>query len=204
MKQLINKVDWNYLARAMIALGVCISVGATIVIMSDVYVEQKRRLNNSSQVNLNKMKIRFQDAVKNRQLVAEHLQAYQALVKRGFVGDENRLDWVESLRKISKSKKVTAIDYDIKAIQPYVSGKNINPVIFQINASEMVLSMKLMHERDLLDIFSELNRRTAGIYDIQGCMIRRQGQKIQFDYNAVNIIAECTLNWFTIMPKGGA
>ena len=202
MKELLANIDWLYLKKALMVLVVCVSVSSAVAAASYLYLGDKRQLNNSSQANLNNMKTRYQNAVYKLKLVADYLSEYKTLEQKGFVGDENRLEWVETLRRITKDKKVATIDYDIKALQPYTAGKNINASIFQVNTSEMVLQMKLMHERDLLDIFSDLNRQTAGIYDIKGCSMRRQTAKLQFDYKAVNILAECTLNWFTIKAKG--
>ena len=202
MKELLANVDWLYLKKALMVLIVCASASVAVAATSYFYLEEKRKLNNSSQANLNKMKTRYQNAVYKLKLVADYLPAYDVLVKKGFVGDENRLEWVETLRKITKDKKVAAINYDVQALKPYTGNNNINANIFQVNTSEMVLRMKLVHERDLIDVFAGLNRQTAGIYDIKSCSLVRQTTKISFEYNAVNVLAECTLNWFTIKPVG--
>ena len=148
------------------------------------------------------MKARYQDAVNQQQLVELYYENYKKLEQQGFIGDKHRLDWVETLRAITEERKVAAINYNIKASKPYKPSYKSNTKLFRINTSEIILQMNLLHERDLLDIFSELNRRTVGIYDIKKCDLTMAGKKIIYEENAANIKAECTLNWFTIQLLG--
>jgi len=198
----INKIDWAYLRRATIVLSVVTALSLGLALISYIYVDNKRYLNHGSQAGLLKMKAKHQDAVNQLHLVDNYLSDYQALEKKGFIGEENRLNWVETLGAIAKKKKVVTIEYNIKALQPYRPAYKVNASLFKINSSEMVLHMKLLHERDLLDIFTELNRLAEGVYDIKRCKMQRQHGSIVYDEGVTNIVAECTLNWFTLQAKG--
>ncbi len=199
---LINKIDWAYLKRATIVLSVVMVLSLGLTLISYIYVDNKRHLNHDSQAGLLKMKAKHQDAVNQLHLVDMYLSDYQRLEKKGFIGEENRLNWVETLGAIAEKKKVITIEYNIKASQPYRPAYTVNASLFQINSSEMVLHMKLLHEHDLLDIFTELNRLAEGVYDIKRCKMQRQHKIIANDAGTTNIVAECTLNWFTLQSKG--
>jgi hypothetical protein len=198
----INKTDWAYLRRATMVLSVVTALSFGLALTSYIYVDDKRDLNHGSQAGLLKMKAKHQGAVNQLYLVENYLSDYRKLEKKGFIGKENRLNWVETLGVIADKKKVITIEYNIRAIQPYRPAYKVNASLFQINSSEMVLHMKLLHERDLLDIFTELNQLAEGIYDIKRCKIQRQHRAITYNAGTTNIIAECTLNWFTLQAKG--
>jgi hypothetical protein len=198
----INKTDWAYLRRATMVLSVVTALSFGLALTSYIYVDDKRDLNHGSQAGLLKMKAKHQGAVNQLYLVENYLSDYRKLEKKGFIGKENRLNWVETLGAIADKKKVITIEYNIRAIQPYRPAYKVNASLFQINSSEMVLHMKLLHERDLLDIFTELNQLAEGIYDIKRCKIQRQHRAITYNAGTTNIIAECTLNWFTLQAKG--
>ena len=198
----INKTDWAYLRRATTVLSVVMALSLGLALTSYIYVDDKRDLNHDSQAGLLKMKAKHQGAVNQLYLVENYLSDYRKLEKKGFIGKENRLNWVETLGAIADKKKVITIEYNIRALQPYRPAYKVNASLFQINSSEMVLHMKLLHERDLLDIFTELNQLAKGVYDIKRCKIQRQHRAITYDAGTTNIIAECTLNWFTLQAKG--
>lgn len=197
----LQRVDWSCFRKAAVILAVCCTTSIAMTMLSYSFAEQKHLQNKDSQAQLNQMKARYQDAVNQQQLVELYYEDYKKLEQQGFIGDERRLEWVETLRTITE-RKVTTIGYNIKALKPYKPNYKLNTKLFRINTSEMILQMDLLHERDLLDIFSELNRRTVGVYDIKKCDLTMAGKKIIYQANAANIKAECTLNWFTIQLLG--
>lgn len=198
INNIVHGVDRAYFRKAVVILIACCVISIVMAGASYAYVEKKRLLNENSQAQLLQMKMRYQHAVNQQQLVELYYEDYKNLVQRGFIGNEHRLDWVETLGAIAEEKKGVTIDYNIKALKPYKSSYKLSTKLFRINTSEMVLHMNLLHERDLLDIFSELERRTVGVYDIKKCDLTMTGKKIIYEASAANIKAECTLNWFTI------
>jgi len=198
IKKKLQQFDWEYFKKALVVLVVSCAVSIAVSMISYTYAEKKRVMNKGSQSYLNKMKFQYQDAVKQLEMVGLYNEDYSKLQQQGFIGDENRLDWVETLRIIAKKRQVATIGYKIKALKKYIPDYKLKTKLFQINTSEMVLQMKLLHERDLLDIFNDLNRRTAGVYDIKKCKLQIGGDEIIYEAQAVNIKAVCTLNWFTI------
>ncbi len=198
IKSILQRADWGYFRKAAVILIAASVISSVTAMASYVYVAEKRLLNAGSQTQLNKMKVRYQNAVNQQQLVGLYYQKYKKLVQQGFIGNGRRLDWVENLRAITEERKGVSIDYNIKALKPYKPGYKLNATLFRVNTSEIVLQMNLLHERDLLDIFSELDRRPVGLYDIKKCDLTMAGEKVIYEANAANIKAECTLNWFTI------
>ncbi|NOX43871.1 MAG: hypothetical protein GXP19_09100 [Gammaproteobacteria bacterium] len=193
-------VDWTYFKKAITVLTISCVITLGLASGSYIYVDKNRRLNNDSEEQLNKLKANYQKAVDLLQLINKYSHGYQRLEQQGFVGEESRLDWIETLRKITEKRRMSPIAYNIKAQKPYMPSYEINTNFFQINSSEIVLKMKLLHERDLLDIFMELNKQTPGVYAIKKCDLSMGSEKIIYEASAVNIYAECTLNWFTIQP----
>jgi len=193
-------IDWEYFKHTAITVSIIMLVSATLASGSYFFIDNMREKNRESQQHLSNMRVKYDDAVRRLKLVKEYNAKYNLLAKSGFIGDENRLDWVETLRKITEHKKVPEIKYEIKAVQKYSPPYLLETNLFEINSSEMILKMDLKHEGDLLSVFDELNRRTAGVYELKGCQVKRNAETFEFTFGAVNLRAECSLNWFSIKP----
>jgi len=195
-----QNVDWLYFRKAGIALSISCGLSIVLGLWSYSFAEGERNLYRMSQARLDKIKAQYQGALNQRQLIEQYFEPFKKLVRRGFIGSENRLNLIETLTGVAEKRKIAPIAYHMKALKPYAGNGKINSNLFQINASEVVLHMKLLHEHDLLDVFAELDQRTSGIYDIKKCDLSLAGEKIVFAAHAANIDAECILTWFTIQP----
>ena len=53
-----------------------------------------------------------------QQLIATHLADYQALAKRGFVGPEDRLAWIEAAQHANRDAALYGLDYRLTPRTP--------------------------------------------------------------------------------------
>lgn len=135
----------------------------------------------------------------------EEIRLYQPqfveLRRRGLVGPERRLDWVEAIRQIQEQRRLLPLTYEIEVQQPYRLETALPTGDYALLGSRMALHMDLLHELDLLNFLSDL--RLAGTFAVQDCVIRRAAAAASpaAGVLAPTLNADCTLNWLTLTPS---
>ncbi|WP_257572682.1 hypothetical protein [Janthinobacterium sp. UMAB-56] len=145
----------------------------------------------------------FNHAEAEKQEIRTYEPQFLALRQRGLIGEENRLAWIDAIRRSQEQRKLLPISYDIspqQALQvplPMVMGQ------YHLRGSRMRLQMDLLHEMDLLHLFDDL--RQAGYFAVQDCTLKRQGAAGAGTGNAIvtgtmapALSAECELLWLTL------
>ena len=134
----------------------------------------------------------------------EEIRLYQPqfveLRRKGLVGPERRLDWVEAIRMIQEQRRLLPLSYEIEVQQPYRLETALPTGDYALLGSRMALHMDLLHELDLLNFLADL--RLAGTFAVQDCSIRRAAAAASPVAGAVapTLNADCTLNWLTLTP----
>ncbi|AXA91052.1 hypothetical protein [Massilia sp. YMA4] len=131
----------------------------------------------------------------------QDIRVYQPLFldlrRRGFVGTENRLEWVEAIRQIQEARRLLPLTYQIEPQQPYKLAGAVPTGAYQLRGSRMTVHMDLLHEMDLFDFLADLRQR--GVFTVQDCAIRRAASAGNAPL-APGLTADCTLNWLTLTP----
>ena len=132
----------------------------------------------------------------------QEIRAYEpqflALRQRGLIGEENRLAWIDAIRRSQEQRKLLPISYDISPQQglqvplPMVMGQ------YQLRGSRMRMQMDLLHEMDLLNLLDDL--RQAGYFAVQDCTLKRHAAAGAGPGSraAPTVGAECELLWLTL------
>src|SRR5512140_236829 len=66
---------------------------------------------------LQEARTRYQRSGEERETVMHYIEAYRQLERIGFVGSEQRLNWVESLREANARAGLFGVDYQMTAQQ---------------------------------------------------------------------------------------
>jgi hypothetical protein len=119
---------------------------------------------------------------------------FLVLLRRGLIGEENRLAWIEAIRLSQERRKLLPISYDISAQQVLQVPLPIAIGQYQLRGSTMQLHMDLLHEMDLLNFFDDL--RQAGYFAVQQCTLKRSGSG--GNATAATLSADCSLLWLTL------
>jgi hypothetical protein len=131
-----------------------------------------------------------------KDLIVRYLGSYQQLQKRGFAGDEQRINWLDALRVTNQQADLFGVDYEIGTQKPYAFAASLNPGQVQLRESVMKLRFRLLHEGDLLRFLDLLSRQSAGIYTVDQCTLKRLDTRGVIRYQP-NLTAECELAWIT-------
>lgn len=149
---------------------------------------------------LQEARTRYQRSGEERETVMHYVEAYRKLEQIGFVGTEQRLNWVESLREANARAGLFGVDYQMTAQQPYPYVPKDNPIGNRIKQSQMKLSFGVLHEGDLTRLFKALSAQQPGLFALTGCSLDRAGRQGPPLPRQANLSAQCDLSWVTIDP----
>jgi len=197
-------IDWAILQGALITFFMCLLVGGVLISGSWYFNQEMIKKFKRNQTLFQNISNQYLAIDEEERLINEYHPKFLALFDRGILGDEHRLDWIETLRETGESIKLPALRYKISSQNAYTTELPINTGSFEIYSSEMELSLELLHEGDLFRILSDLDNIALGIYSVSGCKFLRNSDKVEADPAKANISAECNLQWFTLKKSDGS
>lgn len=142
---------------------------------------------------------RLYQSGEERELIARYLDRYVQLQRVGFVGDEQRINWLDGLRVANQRAELFGVDYQISEQRAYTYASDFNPGQLALHQSIMKLRFGLLHEADLMRFFNTLVQTGAGVFQIDQCTLRRMEVTGAIRFQP-NLSAECELSWITARP----
>jgi hypothetical protein len=148
------------------------------------------------QTALKATQVRQQQGQTEARLIAQHLDAYHALIARGFVGEENRLAWIEAVQLANQDARLYGLTYTLspRAAAPATLAGGL-----PLNQTRMVVNMPLLVETDLPRFLDALRARAPGLFRVSSCHLARITDAPPQAVNRPELDAECELRWFTVM-----
>ena len=198
----MTREDLEALRIPLIVLAATLVSAAALIFFSGTLLDDARRQLTQRESQLREARMRIQNAGEEKEMIGRYLGSYQQLARAGFVGEEQRINWLDSLRTANEEARIFGVEYDISAQRPYAYAAEFNPGQLMLQESVMQLRFRLLHEEDLPRFFDALGRRGGGFFTIDQCAIRRlkagEAEKnLQFQ---PNLAAECVLKWLTVRP----
>jgi hypothetical protein len=188
--------DFQGLKNPLLVLLGVLLIAAAAIYFSD-QLKESARLQLSQQENqLREARTRLQRSGDERDMIVRYLDAFRQLQRIGFVGDEQRINWLDSLRVTNQQADLFGVDYQIGAQRPYPYASAFNPGQIELRQSVMRLRFRLLHEEDLMRFFGILAGQNAGVFTVDECDLRRLDTRGIIRYQP-NVMASCELSWIT-------
>jgi hypothetical protein len=202
----MTREDLEALRTPLIVLGVTVLAAIVIVWFSGGVLDSAERTKAQRETQLREARGRIQNAGEEKEMIARYLGSYQQLARAGFVGDEQRINWLDSLRNANEEARTFGVEYDIGAQKPYTYSAEFNPGQLVLQESIMHLRFRLLHEEDLPRFFSALARYGGGYFTVDQCHLQRirPGEADRAVTVQPNLAAECDLRWLTVKPASAA
>lgn len=185
------------------ALVAAITFAIVIVDLSASNRDRAKEQLSAQDNTLREAQQRYHRSGEEVEYIHRYLPDYRQLQERGFVGTEQRVNWIESLRAANQRAGLFGVKYQLSAQErfPYVS--QTNPMSQQIRHSQMKLSFGLVHEGELMRLFRELEAQRSGVFAMTGCSLDRGLMTGDPVPREANLNAECDISWLTIQPEAG-
>lgn len=195
----MNQADLKASQTPLLVLMVVALAAAIAIYYTDTLLEQAGQQLARQETQLREARSRLYRSGEEKELITRYLAAYQRLQRIGFVGEEQRINWLDSLRLASQQTDLFGVDYVISAQRPYPYANEFNPGQLVLNQEVMKLRLRLLHEEDLIRFFNALANAGAGVFSIDECTLKRTEVSGAIRYQP-NLAADCELSWITAKP----
>jgi hypothetical protein len=203
MNQVFAREGWRALAGSWVLLALSIMAAASIVVASEWYRERERRESVGSAQRLQQARSRLDAARRERDSLQESADVFSALVKRGLLQNERRLDLVELVNDLRARHQLFSLDYEIAPQRTLtLADKKTYPSV-DVLASRVRIKARALHEGDLLGFMEDISRSRQGFYTVDRCKLKRIDVP-SADALAPRVEAECSLEWITLRQKNAA
>jgi primosomal replication protein N len=199
----MTQADLQALRNPLLVLVALLVVAAATVYYSDQVMDSTDRQLEQQQAQLKQARTRLQKSGDEQDVIVRYLDGFRRLQRSGFVGDEQRINWLDGLRLANQQADLFGVDYQVSVQRPLPYAAEFNPGQIALNQSVMRLRFRLLHEEDLMRFFNALVRQGAGIFAVDQCVLRRLDTGGVIRYQP-NLSADCELSWITAKVGSGA
>lgn len=201
----LDQIDWGVLRNALILLVVSVAISSGLLGSSFYFWDKMDRQYQRERNALLGVRAQYQNIDEEEKIIERYLPLFRDLESKGIIGQERRLDWIDTLRQASQRVELPMLRYVIDSQSIYQPEFSVPGGTFQIYASNMRLDLGLLHEGDLNTLFADLDANATGLYTVSSCDLRRTRHQRDFikAAGATNLKADCGLRWLTIkLPRG--
>lgn len=193
----LNPQDWLTLRNPIVGLALAIILITLLMGAAGQQKDAAQAALDKQQRELNQARQRYQTSGSEKETIVKYLPTYQKLIQQGFVGEERRIEWVDTLRTIHQQHKLFGIKYSIGAQEQFKPAFTLNTGSFGLYRSVMKLELSMLHEGDLLTLINSLAEQQSTPFMLRECEINRVA-KVNPDKLAPYFLANCELDWLTI------
>ena len=201
MKNLFTKQDYFALKWQILVALICLSVAIAIYFMANIINDDMNRAVNIARSELQNARTSVDQIEQEEATIIEYIGRYQDIEADGIVDEEDRLLFLELITQIRENNDLFPISinigeqstlrllYDPAEREP---GRPIN-----LNATELEISLPLLHENDLTRLLDAL-LDSPGLFLTRECTIKLSNPAIRnFIVLGQHQTATCELLWFT-------
>lgn len=198
--------DWRKLQIPLITFGVALIIATLLYSATDSRLVKAKQSLQQQNGLLSQARSRYQTSGAEKDNIVKYLPMYQNLIQQGFVGEEQRVNWIDNLRNINIRYKLFGVGYDIGAMQDYKPTFPLDAGNFKLHRSSMKLTLALLHEGDLFTLYHALSQENNPPFMLRDCTINKVvgGGKNKF---LPNLDSVCEIDWLTVTEpanQGGA
>lgn len=195
----LEKQDWQRLQGTLLLLTAVMLVSVSLYAAAHYFRQNQETALQNQQSLLNAARQRYQSSGAEKDMIVEYLPRYQHLIRKGFVGEERRIEWVEHLREQDKILKLFGIKFSISPQEKYTPAFAANSGGFTLNRSIMKLELDMLHEGDLLLLTETLASVSATPFILRDCEISRLASAGQSGNQlAASLHGQCEVDWLTL------
>lgn len=187
----IKEIKWS-LGAFVLSMG----LAAALISYSQDYQHQALQDRQAAQQRLTEVRAKLATALSDQENMATYQLEYEALIQQKVIGDEQRLNWMEDLEKIRKQRNIPEFKYTIAPQQGYAPNPPLDSGNFNLYTSPMTLQINLLHEEQLLHLFTALNTQIQGWFILDRCSL--SGIDAQ---GTGALSASCAGGWITMKNR---
>lgn len=191
-------LDWRALRGSIVLVAFAAAIGAVVAGGALRFHAEASRGYEREKSRLESVRSRFRTIDEQKRQIETWLPAYRSLEASGVIGEERRLEWIETLRAAAARVGLPSLRYRIEPRAEFAAEPGLDTGGHGAFSTVVRIEAALVHEGDLERLFGELAGADAGLLRIERCGIRRSGPELLMRPGAVNLSAQCDLRWITL------
>jgi hypothetical protein len=190
------------LALPALLAFVMVAAGAASVGVAEFYL-RKARIERQAAADERRAALdKLSRATSEEREIRDKLVDYRKLLDRGVIGDEQRLDWVDTIGQIKTARRIFDIKYAISPQRRYEVPGGTSGGDVEFRVSELRLDMQLLHEEDLMGFLDDLQRQLKTHVMVRSCSMQRLDRGVSTDRNTgPRLRADCMVDLVTIRDR---
>lgn len=196
---MLKQLQWRLLITPLAVLAATVAIAAAWVHYTDLERIRTHAALEGEQRTLAAVRERVSQSDHEKEVILRYLSSYESLRSHGFVGPEQRVSWLDALRRASSAVRIFGVDYQLGQQTP--SLVPVDAPAYQLQQSVMKLQLRLLHEEDLLRFLEALDAERAGIFLLRKCVLARAGSADFAARFEPRLSAECELVWLSLTPR---
>ena len=198
--------DFKSLQWAIAFLVLMSSVGgAALLITEQMKISSNKALQEAVAARKD-IQAKLGRARAEQQELTEKLNRFQTLKARGYIGPEQRLNWLEAIGRIKAERRIFKLDYEFapqRRVDASILPGGAQAGGFEILSSQMRLQIHLLHEGELLAFLADLrgglrSNTIEALVLVRSCALDRLAPGNTDRGSRAQLKADCTLEWITL------
>ncbi|MBS1143656.1 MAG: hypothetical protein H6R14_1062 [Proteobacteria bacterium] len=193
--------DLRKLLLPLLATVIMLVVAGLLAWGSQLDARKAEYERNTAMTAMNQIEQRLRLVRTEEQEIKDRAHLLQRLQESGITGEERRLDWMELLRDIQGELRIPGMNYEF-GVQAALE-KNDDQA-YAWFSSPMRLQLKLLHEEDLLNFLSRIQKNASALVIVRNCKLSPTPRQGDARETMSQLSAECELQWLTArqtLPK---
>lgn len=192
----MNNFDYSLLKGRIILFSCVLFICALLLWFSFSQLSKQEQMMGNTQSDMDSS---GEEITRLNNLVAlfENFNSdYKKYEAKGFLNEEKRLSWIETLENTASQLQLDNLRYEITP-KTTLAGetKGFSPNI-SLHESKLSLESGLIHEGDLVSLISNLNQLDSGLFIVDNCKVQRLDATTK-SASSSNFHAKCDTFWYT-------
>lgn len=196
----LRRIGWS-----LVFLAIFILLGAAVVVVAKQTLRAAHAAAKQADIARNDIRGKLARARDEEQEIRTKITRYQEMLTRGYITQEQRLDWVERIAQIKSARKLIEVEYELAPQAPVQSSLLPEGAAgggYEFMSSTMKLRMQLLHENDLLGFLSDLKQSVGALLVVRRCDVERIARVPGGERTAqAQLKADCEIDWVTLREK---
>ena len=198
-----SETDWAYIRKRTLMPVLSVVITALLLVAA-IHVRDRQQA-VLAELDANQLAAQedYNALVVRRRLLDRYHERYRLLHAQGFVGQESRLDWVETIRAATTNLTLPRLSYALapqlsvaSPVSSTLAGESIG-----VHMSRLELELALLHEWDLLRFMDSLKQQAPGLMRVRGCHMQWQSESGRPTTLKSNITTRCDLEIFSVITS---
>lgn len=196
----LTRQDWPHLRGTVFFAAAVLALALGAIGAAQQFKARMQQTHAALQAQVAQAHTRLARTQEERKNLDDYYEEYRRLVARGVIGEEQRLDWIETIDRLRGRQRLFGARYTISPQRPFQPEIPLPGGPIDLLASDMRLQITLLHEGELARFFEALREEAKGLFLLRGCQVRRAAAAAPLRFGP-QLEADCQLTWISLKDR---